>query len=273
MALKPGLPAMRAESVWQWLKRGSLHAGPLYNTRVLLITENSQPVAGGIRYWLGRGVLLVPKWIKYTGSENVSELDDAVLHQRGMYRQQDGLMVMLIYQHVEDVLHLQRQQWHVYEGFRPTGKEITELTDIEKVAAGNEKHVARIVWQASERERAADSLLVSMRNVLNSAIGGLAWVLDNKATARFLAGEEPSLELVSRALAMTCKNLNHLRGVRPVGRLVSLAQGHLRGAIGSLHVGDAAEFSRAMLFAKGALVQARAAMDQPEKEEALKPAA
>ncbi len=127
MALKKEWPAIRAEWLWEWQERGTVKTSPLFGTRVLFVLCNSRPfkkwgrVEGGqpvfykTRYWLAEGVLLVPRWDPLEShfdperDKGVEELTRKELGQRGMYRLEEGEVALLIYQHVEDVLHFKRQ--------------------------------------------------------------------------------------------------------------------------------------------------------------------
>lgn len=119
MVKKAGTPALRAERVWQAIKDGTLKVTRVHGTcmlRVLEATrlhltwrENGRKKTA--RVTLPEGWYLNPRWIPLADSEefaDVSQLDKESLRVKGMLRLDDHVLV-LIYQQVEDILHLKRQ--------------------------------------------------------------------------------------------------------------------------------------------------------------------
>lgn len=283
MALKDGLLAIRAEWVWKWQKKGRLRTTSLFGTRVLIVDqsaylgrvchrgEEAEVVKVALRYWLGKGIFLVPRWDPLEehrdplADKGVESLSWAELRARGMCRLKDGTIVLLIYQHVEDALHFQRQQHHIrLETYARELQRISvDLESIEaKAAAGGitdklgnldgdqrrrRQKICLILTRLAERERAAEILLDILRQEISLAKRNLCATLSSKPMKDFLAGvpvrRPKTIEGLRAYLVRIYQGLNQMK-VRPLVTPLNLTQYHLREALGSLDVGEVTRLCR-----------------------------
>jgi len=165
MALKNGLPAIRAEWLWRWQERGSITTFPLFGTGVLIVANNNRPqitfhqekkgqiVKVTIRYWLAEGIILVPRWDPIeehsdpVADGDIKSLGIEALKQRGMFqRKMGGQIFILIYQHVDDICAAQRQQVYIQKAYTP------ELQEIEKALAEIEARALRYAFVEPDTE-------------------------------------------------------------------------------------------------------------------------
>lgn len=293
---------MRARWVWGWLSRGTLSAEPLFGTRVLLVLDNSRPqiTHDGLttRYWLGEGILLVPRWdpleLHYdpVADADVEKLSAEELAQRGMLRVDDQTLV-LIYQHVDGVLHFQRQQWHIrLQKYAAELREIQEdltilerkalevlteaptdgrerfraLAEVRKRRRDRRREIETILSVGvAPRERAAKILMAALKRELTSVrrrIGGVF----NTATYRDLRSGRPvSKEGLRTYIADLYFDLEGVK-VRPVVRRIKLAQRHLRLALGALDVSVYAELEKELKAAAEDLELVLPLLKHPEEK-------
>lgn len=303
MALKKEWPAIRAEWLWEWQKRGTVNTSPLFGTHVLFTVcnsrpfkkwwrvENGEPVSYKTRYWLAEGILLVPRWdpleIHFSPKKDkrVKELSQRELGQRGMYRLEDGEVALLIYQHVEDVLHFQRQQWHIrLETYAAELAEIEDaLSELEKIAVESTRKVDRdlktaslitqyqrrrqeiheVLFSIRDREKAAQWLLYSLKRELALAKEGMQGALRSEPLQKLRQGEWTSLKGVQAYLVNIYEQLGGLR-IQPTVYNVNWAQEALLSALGALAVRDPQAFSRKAWMAVRHLSQAEKKLIQPK---------
>lgn len=117
----PKHPALRGYQVWRWLKRGILEAKPLEGTPILVVHKSARVrLNHRFRTTLGQGIFLVPRWIPAPQYEleKFSHLSAKELEALGFIKK-EGKSYLLIYQQVEDLPHLYRQQEHIlFDGIR-----------------------------------------------------------------------------------------------------------------------------------------------------------
>ena len=310
MALKKGLPAIQARWLWDWQRRGSVRVESLLGTRVLIVQENGRPsktyhrerdgkvTKETVRYWLGQGIILVPRWdlldfhCDPVTDEGVKSLALNELKQRGMYRLKDGTILVLIYQHVEDTLHFQRQQWHIrLERYAAELQKIsTLLAEIEKraltrislrKAPGIEptgelgrlmRHyqhrrgeIHQILVYIAPRERAAEILVHTLRRELQLNQKGIQGILSSKPMKDLLASVPAPIEGMKAYLVKIYLNLNQMK-VRPIVQPLKLAQHYLRGALGALDVGEPGRVVRQLELATENLRKAEQSLQHPKEK-------
>ncbi|MBU4314731.1 MAG: hypothetical protein KJ821_08080 [Actinobacteria bacterium] len=277
MALKGGLPAVRAEWLWEWQEKGRLRTTSLFGTRVLIVDQSvylgrvchrekkAEVVKVTPHYWLGKGIFLVPRWDPLEkhrdplADKGVESLSREELRARGMYRLEDGAIVLLIYQHVEDALHFQRQQHHIrletyarelqrisvdlesIEAKAVAGGITDELGNLDADQRRRRQEIYRILTQLAARERAAEILLDILRREISLAKRNLCATLSSKPMKDFLAGvpvrRPKTIEGLRAYLVRIYQSLNQIK-VRPLVTPLNLTQRRLREALGSLDVGE-----------------------------------
>jgi len=111
----PHHPALRGYQVWRWIKKGILEAEPLRETPILVVQKRTRVrLTPKYRTTISQGIFLVPRWIpapKYEW-EKFSRLSTKELEAKGIIKRR-GVLYLLIYQQVEDISHLYRQQEHI----------------------------------------------------------------------------------------------------------------------------------------------------------------
>lgn len=316
MALKGKLPAIRAKWLWDWQRKGTIEVESLLGTMVLIVAKNAKPsktcyqqrddkiIKNPIHYWLGQGVILVPRWdplelhFDPIADDGVEALRLEELRQRGMYRVNEKILV-LIYQHVEDALHFQRQQWHIHlktyaaelQKISALLTEIEEralakifLREVPEIEAGELGTLARrykrrreeihqILVRIAPRERAAEILVHALQRELQLAEKGIRGILSSNSMKDLLAGVPTSLEGLRAYLVKIYLNLNQIK-VRPIVRPLKLSQHYLRGGLGALAVGEIERFKHQLELVIKNLDKAQKSLQHPpEKIEKLKPTA
>lgn len=303
MTLRKDWPAIRAEWLWPWIGRGTVEVTPLFGTRVLLVTKNAQPfktryelkngevIKHPTRYWLGEGIILVPRWypldfhfdpLSDDGVE-ILELDE--LKKRGMYRLNEKILVrrsikpfgfaildekiiVLIYQRVEDALHFQPQQWHIsLETYSKEFKEIsTELREIEE-------HVLKSISlkepqrkEISEELGSAEILIEGLQGQVQLTKIGIKTVLISKPVKDLIAGIPTSIEGLRAYLVRTYQSLTQIK-VRPIVRVLKLAQYCLRRALEALDVGEIKRFQHQLELVIEKLEKSQRLLQQAKKKE------
>ncbi len=319
MALRKG-PAIRAEWVDAWLKRGSLQAAFVGGSRILLVTSDCQPQKtyyrekeGEIekrrrRYWLAKGTLLVTHWVCLDNGYVDPVLDIAVgnlldeeLKKRGLYRVKQGVrkgeLLLLIFMHLEDLLHTQRQQWHIAAGYEKVLPRISK--DLEKVEADlfgwidlmtlpgsimkpedarlldwrnllalRKEEIEQILSHIRTREELIEGLLNALRKEIRLARESLENTLSSRPVKKMLVGTVTTKERqgLCAHLVEIYRHLGQIKTVKPVIWPLNLAQNCLLCAIGSLYVGEAARFGRQMRLAVANLDKASVSLQQPPAE-------
>lgn len=118
-------PALRGDQVSRWLEKGILKAAQIGDTTILVVHKAAR-VRLTPRYitTISQGIFLVPRWVKIPWGRWTAELRDLPakeIEARAIIASQDGQPHRLIYQQVEDLDHLCRQQKHILanlgEGF------------------------------------------------------------------------------------------------------------------------------------------------------------
>lgn len=135
-------PGLRAYQVWRWLKRGILKAKPLFGTQILVVQEATRVrLTPKYRTTLSQGIFLVPRWIKAPDYEleKFSKLSREELREKGIvWVAEDERHYLLIFQQVEDMDHLVRQQDHIlFDGVhtRVFDLQIKPYIEVRKTAA------------------------------------------------------------------------------------------------------------------------------------------
>lgn len=314
MALKAGLPAIRAKWLWDWQERGTIKTVPLLGTRVLVVAENSRPfktwhefangdvLKNATRYWMGEGVLCVPRWdpldIHYDPiyDSGVKTLGLEELKEQGMYRL-NGKLLVLIYQHVEGALHFQRQQWHIrLERYAAELKEIRSfLNEIEDHALRKvfleeapaevaelgvlarrlrrrRQEIHQILVHIAPRERAAEILVNALWRELQLSQRGIQGVLSSKSMEELFTGLLTRKEGLRAYLVKIYLNLNQIK-VRPIVRPLKLVQHYLRGGLGALDVGEIEMFRHQLESAIENLEKAQKSLQHPKEKIEVMPTA
>ncbi len=294
MALKKGLPAIRAAWLWQWQQKMILKTTSLLGTRVLIVAENSRVVkscswqkngkTGKIkaRYWLAKGTILVPRWDRLklhydpVADKGVESLNAHEQKARGIYCLDNGELVLLIYQHVEDVLHFQRQQWHIMLEVYP--KELQKISNhlaaIEKKALTDNYDVLEtlnyrqrrakiygIVSHLAVRDKAAEILLKTLGQEIDDAKKSLANCLGSKSVKDFQRGTLTDTSNIRAYLARIYLNLSQIK-VRPIVRSLTLAQYQLKLALGSLDLAESGPMVHHLELAIKNLEEAQKSLSQ-----------
>ncbi|NIT03715.1 hypothetical protein GTO10_02160 [Candidatus Saccharibacteria bacterium] len=113
----PRHPALRGYQVWRWLGKSILKAKPLFGTQILVVQEAVRVrLNAKYRTTLSQGIFLVPRWIQAPEYEleKFLKLSQEELREKGIVwvSEKDGYY-LLIFQQVEDMDHLVRQQDHI----------------------------------------------------------------------------------------------------------------------------------------------------------------
>ena len=277
MFLKKGWPAIRAAWLWKWQEDQVLETNPLFSTRVLIVAKNARPaksycrrinsetVKFKVRYWLGKGTILVPYWkplklhydpVADRGLESLNRDEQKV---KGIYRLDNGELLVLIYQHVEDALYFQRQQWHILlENYPEELQKISSnLAIIEDKALessngtlcalgydyrNRRQKIHQIMTKLAAREKAAEILLRVIEEEVGYTKRSLRNCLNSRSIKDFLKSGFANTQGLKAYLVRNYLNLGQM-GVRPIVKPLGLAQYQIRAALGSL---DVLEVIRAM---------------------------
>ena len=145
----PRHPALRGYQVWRWQKKGILEAEPLRETPILVVQKRTRVrLTPKYRTTISQGIFLVPRWIpapKYE-LEKFLRLSTKELEAKGIIKRRD-VLYLLIYQQVEDLSHLYRQQEHIlFDGVRTQAFDLRIKPSIvrrREVAAGLGKQRAK----------------------------------------------------------------------------------------------------------------------------------
>ena len=310
------------------MERGTVQVTPLFGTRVLLVAKNAQPfktryelkngevIKHPTRYWLGEGVILVPRWDPLeihhdpVADKKVEILGVDELKESGLYRLDEKILVrqsikpfgfaildekilVLIYQHVEDALHFQRQQWHIsLETYSKELKEIsTELREIEEHVIKSislketqrieifrelssledryrrrRQKIRQILTHISPREKAAEMLIQALQREVQGVKRQIQIVLASKSVKDLVAGVSTSVEGLRAYLVRLYMSLNQVK-VRPIVRALKLVQYCLRGALGALDVGEIKRFQHQLELVIEKLEKSQRLLQQPKKKE------
>lgn len=104
------------------MNKGILEAKPLGETPILIVRKAARVrLTPKYRTTISQGIFLVPRWIpapKYE-LEKFSRLSTKELEAKGIIKRWGIVLYLLIYQQVEDLSHLYRQQRHIlFDGVR-----------------------------------------------------------------------------------------------------------------------------------------------------------
>lgn len=115
-------PALRGYQVWRWWgEKGILEAKPLGKTLILVVQRAARVrLTSKYRTTISQGIFLIPRWIKLPEKERekFSHLSEEKLKGKGIITDGDTFC-LLIYQQVEDIDHLLRQQHYIlFDGKR-----------------------------------------------------------------------------------------------------------------------------------------------------------
>jgi hypothetical protein len=108
-------PSLRGYQVSRWLERGILKADQLGDTPILVVKESVRVrLTQRHRTTLSQGIFLVPRWrpVPVPDLEKLGHLSEADRGERGLIRHR-GMDLILIYQQVDDLDRLSRQQHHI----------------------------------------------------------------------------------------------------------------------------------------------------------------
>lgn len=297
MALKKGWPAIRAAWLWKWQEDQGLETTSLFSTRVLIVAKNARPAISyyqqinsetakfKVRYWLGKGTILVPRWnpLKFhydpVADKGLEFLSRDEQKARGIYRLDNGEFLVLIYQHVEDALHFQRQQWHILsENYPEELREISSnLAVIEEKAleSGNgtlcalgydyrhrRQKIHQIMVRLAVREKAAEILLRVIEEEVGYIKRSLRNCLNSRPIKDFLKSGFTNTQGLKAYLVRSHLNLSQM-GVRPIVKPLGLAQCQIRAALGSLDVLEVVRAIHHLNLAVENLEKAEKVLEQP----------
>jgi len=295
MALKEGLIAIRAEWLCTWIKNGSLKVNLLGDpkTRVFVVTENSRSsitfhgkdgAKRTIRYWLAQGTILNPRWdllshyFDPVADHEVENLEPTELAERFMFRLEDGQIAVLIYQHVEDLPHFLRQQEHVQNDYTIQARIISSKGMLDKIEDDFcrwflrewKQQIDRILDRIKLKESAAIDLRNELAKNLRSAEKSIRSILSSEPMKE-LAKNSKTVSVTGMIVYMVSiyYDLNKMK-VLPLVPFINLAQLHIRGAIGALHV---REPERTCSHIESAIYHLQEAQDSIKQSSALKESA
>jgi len=200
----PRHPALRGYQVWRWMRKQILKVRPLFGTTILVVQEAVRVrLTREYRTTLSQGILLVPRWIKAPEYElaKFPKLSVRKLKARGIiWARKRGDFYLLIYQQVEGINHLHRQQDHVlFDGAR------TEVFDLQikpyivvrKVAAGQlrkqrrkqlkdirERRIRPPLKMLSDPSRVTPSLAEGISRHLDNVINELEEIVERPLVPR-----------------------------------------------------------------------------------------
>lgn len=297
MALKKGWPAIRAAWLWKWQEDQVIETVPLFSTRVLIVAKNARPAKSyykqinsetakfTVRYWLSKGTILAPRWnpLKFHYDPvadkwlEFSSRDEQ--KTRGIYRLDNGELLVLIYQHVEDALHFQRQLWHILlEDYPQELQKISSnLAVIEERALessngtlcalgydyrNRRQKIHQIMVKLTAREKAAEILLRVIEEEVGYIKRSLRSCLNSKPIKDFLKSGFTNTQGLKTYLIRSYLNLSQM-GVRPIVKPLGLAQCQIRAALGSLDVLDVIRVVHHLELAVQNLEKAEKVLKQP----------
>lgn len=297
MVLREGLHALRAEWVWWWLRNGRLEAIPFLDTKALVVTRNCRlrktyfrlvrrkPVKFSARYWFGRGVFLVPCWVPLeqvynpVADKDVEKLSPQELRERRMYLLNDGTIVVLIYQHVDDLLHFRRQQQHIRDQYDLLQREIAytlETLENEILAwayknlfSQRKAKIEEILRRRQPFEEAGKVYSGSLSERLRLWHDQVLGILSSKQGESFINGVSVLLEGMKNYINRLQTEFDSI-DVRPVRRFLSLSRRRLQEAIAALETNNPTGFKRGMELAAKHLQRAQEALRQSEETEPAK---
>jgi len=294
MALKEGLTAIRAEWLWVWKKSGSLKVNLLVDpkTRVFIVKENSRPsitfhekdgAKRTIRYWLAQGTILNPRWdllshyFDPVADQGIEKLEPEKLVERFMFRLKDGQIVVLIYQHVEDLSHFLRQQEHVQDDYTIQAGIISSKGMLDKIEddfgrwllQDRKQQIDRILDRITSKEKAAKDLRNELAINLKSAEKSIRSILSSEPMKELAKNKTVSAIGMIAHIVSIYTDLNKMK-VLPLVPFINLTQFHIRGAIGALNV---RELERACSHIESAIDHLQEAQDSIKQSSALKKSA
>jgi hypothetical protein len=191
----------------------------------------------------------------------------------------NGELLVLIYQHVEDALHFQRQQWHILlENYPEELQKISSnLAVIEERALessngtlcalgydyrNRRQKIYRIMINLAAREKAAEILLRVIEEEVVYIKRSLLNCLKSRAIKDFLKSNFANSQGLKAYLIRSYLNLGQM-GVRPIVKPLGLAQCQIRAALGSLEVLEVARAIHHLELAIKNLEKAEKTLKQP----------
>jgi len=270
VALKKGWPVIRAAWLWKWQEDQVIETNPLFSTRVLIVAKNARPAKSyyrqmngetakfKARYWLAKGTILVPRWnpLKFhydpVADKGLEPLSRDEQKAKGIYRLDNGEFLVLIYQHLEDAFHFQRQQWHILSENYPEElqKISSNLAMIEERALESSngtlcalgydyrdrrQKIHQIMVKLAAREKAAEILLRVIKEEVAYIKRSLLNCLNSRPIKDFLKSGFANSQGLKAYLVRSYLNLGQM-GIRPIVKPLDLAQCQIRAALGSLDV-------------------------------------
>jgi len=225
-------PSLRGYQVSRWLKRGILKTDQLGDTPILVVREAVRVrLTQRHRTTLSQGIFLVPRWNPASAPdlEKLKHLSEADKGEHGLIHHR-GMDLLLIYQQVEDLYRLSRQQHHI-------------LWDREHTVFFESVIRPHIVGRARaaeflKRVREADLKRIReiyLRNVLDALkhpdkIGGLLRYLDGLVDGLDSFGERPYVSArkkAQRSIRRAQKWIRRNEFEKAAG-MIRRAQEHLR---------------------------------------------
>jgi hypothetical protein len=212
-----------------------------------------------------------------TVADKVENLSREELARRGMFRLEDGTIIVLIYQHDEDLLALQRQQWHIR--LETYSRELQGIeADLDKIESQltftstkppylavelrrRRRNIHSILTALAPRGMAAKLFLETLKNELQREMRSLEAALSSQPIKKSWSGDRA--EGLRAFLVGSYKRLGELQ-IRPVVRPLGIAKNHLVVTLGSLDVGDTPNISRQIKLAMEWLVKALKLLEHPE---------
>jgi len=215
----PRHPALRGYQVWRWIGKGILEVKSRFGTSILVVRKPKRVrLTRDYRTTLSRGIFLVPRWIKAPDYElaKFPKLSvKALKTKRIVWVQAKGDFYLLIYQQVEDIDHLGRQQDHILfdgEHTETFDLEIKPYITVRKVVADQlkeqrseqleiirERRLRPLLKRLAAPEKLVTGEIDGMINYLGDIIAELEQIIERPLVARRMRAQR-SLEATQRQL-------------------------------------------------------------------------
>ncbi|HLD96457.1 MAG TPA: hypothetical protein VI794_01950 [Patescibacteria group bacterium] len=229
-------PSLRGHQVARWLKHGILKADQLGDTPILVVRESVRVrLTPHHRTTLSQGIFLVPRWIPAPAGdleklEHLSKEDrgeHGLIHHRGMD-------LILIYQQVESLNHLTRQQSHILWDREHT---VFFESVIRPHIVGRARAAAALERvRRADAERVREINLENVRNTLEHPgrlknVGGLLRYLDGFVDGLDVLAERPYLVVARKKAQRSVRRAQKWIRLHEFGKaagMIRRAQEHLR---------------------------------------------
>lgn len=184
----PRHPALRGYQVWRWMRKRILNVRPLFGTTILVVQEAARVrLTRDYRTTLSQGIFLVPRWIKAPKYElaKFPKLSAGELKAKGIvWVKKKGDFYLLIYQQVDGIDRLHRQQNHVLFDEKRTevfDLQVKPYIVVRKVAAGQLRKQRRKQLEIIRERRIRPPLkiLSNTSRVTPKDVEGITRHLDN----------------------------------------------------------------------------------------------